>query len=78
MDNERLLKIKNILNERLVEKKKSKSLEKATELEYLKWFYQNVDFGPAHGDVIYCLNERFKKKTGKILPDGYDYDEDIN
>jgi len=77
MDNEKLLEIKNILNERLVEKKKSKPLE-ATELEYLRWFYQNVNFGPAHGDVIYCLNECFKKKTGKELPYEYDYDEDVD
>ena len=75
MDNERLLEIKNKLNENLEKKRKSKPLEKATELEYLEWFYQNVDFGPAHGDVILCLQEEFKKETGKELPDGYYYQE---
>jgi hypothetical protein len=46
--------------------------EKATELEYLKYFYQNADFGPAHGDVVFNINEYFKKDTGKELPAGYE------
>jgi hypothetical protein len=48
--------------------------EKATELEYLKWFYSNADFGPAHGDVVLSLNEWFKRETGKDLPEGYEYE----
>jgi hypothetical protein len=27
------------------------------ELAYLRWFHKNVDFGPAHGDVIYLLQQ---------------------
>jgi hypothetical protein len=52
-----------------------KKKEKATELEFLQWFYVNVDFGPAHGDVIYTLKESFKDETGKDLPDGYNEEE---
>ena len=50
--------------------------EYATELEYLKWFYNNCDFGPAHEDVIDILNEEFEQKTGKKVPVDYYYDED--
>lgn len=46
--------------------------EKATEIEYLRWFRLNVDFGPAHGDIITELNEDFKTETGKELPEGWD------
>lgn len=45
--------------------------EQATELEYLKWFYFNADFGPAESDVRYGMREDFKRETGKTLPDGY-------
>ena len=47
--------------------------ERATELEYLKWFRQNADFGPADGDVKILMNEQFKKETGKLLPKGWNY-----
>lgn len=42
--------------------------EEATELEYLKWFRINCDFGPAHGDVIYELDRLFEEETGKLVP----------
>ena len=45
--------------------------EYATELEYLKWFYNNCDFGPAHEDVIDIMNEDFEKETGKSVPADY-------
>lgn len=45
---------------------------RATELEFLKWFYQNATFGPAEEDVRFLLKEMFKRKTKKELPDGYD------
>lgn len=51
-------------------------MKKATELQWLKWFYENADFGPAHGDVMDCLQEEFKEQTKKEVPDGYRYDED--
>lgn len=49
--------------------------DRATELEYLKWFRCNADFGPAEGDVIDGLNERFMDQTGKNLPEGWNYDQ---
>lgn len=45
---------------------------KATELEYLRFFYEESDFGPADGDVRAIINDRFEKKTGKELPEGYE------
>jgi hypothetical protein len=41
------------------------------ELQYLKWFRLNCDFGPAEGDVINDLNERYKSDTGNELPEGW-------
>jgi len=52
------------------------SKERATELEYLKWFRQNADFGPADDDIIFWMNKRFKEKTGKDLPKNWDLGED--
>jgi hypothetical protein len=45
--------------------------EKATELEFLQWFYANCDFGPADEDVRMILKEEFIRESGKSLPDGY-------
>ena len=50
--------------------------ERATELEYLRWFRRNADFGPADGDVKDFLNRRFMKDTGKNLPQGWNYSQD--
>lgn len=50
--------------------------EKATELAFLRYFYQNADFGPADCDVRGGLKEIFVKRTGKDLPEGYDDRED--
>jgi hypothetical protein len=50
--------------------------ERATELEYLKWFRHNADFGPAEGDVIEYMNEQFMDETGKNLPEGWNYGQD--
>lgn len=49
------------------------SLE-ATELEWLEWFYQNCDFGPAHGDVMLSMQELFAIDTGKKVPEAYVYE----
>ena len=48
--------------------------EEATVLEYLKWFWQEADFGPADMDVRAALDERFKQETGKAIPKAYSYD----
>lgn len=50
--------------------------ERATDLEYLKWFYQNVDLGPGESDYKDSLKERFIKSTGKNIPEGYNYYSD--
>ena len=50
--------------------------ERASELEYLKWFRLNADFGPADSDVIQGLNERFMRDTGKNLPEGWNIASD--
>jgi hypothetical protein len=46
--------------------------KRASELEWLKWFYSHADFGPADGDVRSQLKEKFTTETGKELPAGYD------
>ena len=50
--------------------------ERATELEYLKWFRINADFGPADSDVKDSLNSEFIEKTGKNIPVGWNYMSD--
>lgn len=50
--------------------------KRATELEYLKWFRINADFGPADSDVIDEMNRRFMEETGKNLPEGWNYAQD--
>ena len=50
-------------------------MARATELEYLQWFYENADFGPADGDVREIMDREFKKETGKELPEGYERDD---
>ncbi len=48
--------------------------EEATELEYLKWFRINADFGPADGDVKLIMEEQFEKETGKKVPKDWAYE----
>lgn len=51
--------------------------ERASELAYLKHFFDQADFGPADGDVRQIIADNFKKKTGLSLPEGYyDLDEE--
>ncbi len=47
------------------------TLPRATELEYLTWFRQKADFGPADSDVKDQMNEWFMQETGKNLPEGW-------
>jgi len=42
------------------------------ELRYLRYFYNEADFGPAHEDVIAIINEGYDKK----VPDGYRLNEE--
>ena len=46
-------------------------MEKATELEFLRWFFSCADFGPADWDVRDYMYRLFTKRTGKALPEGY-------
>lgn len=45
--------------------------ERATELEYLRWFRCEADFGPADGDVKDDMDQKFMDETGKNLPLGW-------
>lgn len=44
------------------------------ELEYLRWWYQNADFGPADSDVRRHLNNYYVAGGG-VIPDGYKEEE---
>lgn len=50
--------------------------ERADELEYLRWFAMNADFGPAHSDVMSALQEKFETETGKLVAVGWRYADD--
>lgn len=50
--------------------------ERASELEYLKWFRCNADFGPADSDVKFNMDNAFMDETGKNLPEGWNYAPD--
>lgn len=53
-----------------------KEVEKATELEFLRWFYDEADFGPADSEVRDIMKQNFRRQTGKQLPDGYEEEEE--
>ncbi len=53
---------------------KKKKREEATELEYLTFFHQNADFGPADFDVKMDIQERFEIETGKKVPASWKYE----
>ncbi|MCK5603667.1 hypothetical protein KAR91_17405 [Candidatus Pacearchaeota archaeon] len=46
--------------------------EAATELEFLQFFYQGADFGPADSEVREFIKKEFVRRTGKALPEGYE------
>lgn len=49
---------------------------RVTELEYLTWFVTHADFGPAHGDVVDGLNQKFMDETGANIPEGWNFAQD--
>jgi len=57
-------------------KKETNMRERATELEYLKWFRLDADFGPADSNVKDHMDERFMDETGKNIPEGWNYAAD--
>jgi hypothetical protein len=38
------------------------------ELEYLRWFKKNADFGPAGSDVYATMDKNYTGETGKPVP----------
>jgi len=53
-------------------------MKRASELEWLKWFYTRSDFGPADDDVVQLLKEQFQQETGLALPEEYEDEEHGN
>ncbi len=49
-------------------------MEEAQELEYLRWFAINADFGPGHGDQMLHLQQCFSRETGKSVPKAWVYE----
>ncbi len=45
--------------------------KRADELEFLRWFYANANFGPASEDVFYIMHDQFREETDQELPEGY-------
>lgn len=52
----------------------AKGSDADNELKYLRWFYENADFGPADDDVRQIMNAQYVRKGG-VIPKGYG-DED--
>jgi len=50
--------------------------KRATELEYLRWFRCEADFGPADEDVKDIMNQNFMEETGKNIPEGWNMASD--
>lgn len=43
----------------------------ADELHYLRWFYENTSFGPAHEDVMELMKDQYKRETGRAIMKRY-------
>jgi hypothetical protein len=46
------------------------------EYDFLVWFAQYADFGPADGDVRDGMREEYERQTGRKVPRGWRGDED--
>lgn len=46
-------------------------VDEKEELEFLRWIYGHLDFGPAHEDVMDSLREEFEAEVGRQAPAGY-------
>jgi len=53
----------------------AKDLPEAVLIDYLIWFRQNADFGPAHSDVEHWLHARFEEETQTRVPSGWSDEE---
>jgi hypothetical protein len=49
--------------------------EAEAELEYLRWFKQHADFGPADGDVHQMLDDQYEANTGNQVPKNWRNEE---
>lgn len=49
----------------------AKGSDADNELKYLRWFYENADFGPADDDVRQIMNEQYVREGG-VIPKGYE------
>jgi len=50
------------------------SNDEEVELDFLRFFYTECYFGPAHEDVIYMMQEEYTRQGNK-LPKGYGREE---
>ena len=41
------------------------------ELNYLRYFHADCDFGTAHEDIIVTINCGYESETGNEAPEGY-------
>ena len=48
----------------------------AAELDFLRWYAANADFGPADYDVQVIMREAYTEETGMPIPKGWSYDEE--
>lgn len=44
------------------------------EYDWLVWFAQTADFGPADGAVQYRLRELYEAETGNAVPENWRYE----
>lgn len=44
------------------------------ELDYLRWFHDTCDFGPAHEDVVQIMLDDYVK-SGGVIPAAYKDEE---
>lgn len=49
----------------------AKGSDADNELKYLRWFYENADFGPADDDVRQIMNAQYVSEGG-VIPKGYE------
>lgn len=50
--------------------------ERASEIDFLRWFFSNTDFGPADFDVQCIMQDTFEERTGQLVPEGYRIKDD--
>lgn len=48
--------------------------EFGVELDYLRWFHDNVDFGPAQTEVMQNCQKHYQIRTGKDVPANWIYE----